>query len=901
MKNLLFVCMLIFFVTCLPRVTKAQDTRVNLALGKTYTMTPSPNYPLCTDANDHIQLTDGQAYTGSQSLWTLQGTVGWSTHPWVVIQIDLETVEPIGGIEMNTAAGRADVSWPAVVYIHVSDDGNIFRDAGELMSLDLTENGPLPEPNVYTTRCLSSSEIRARGRFVRFIINRGIGTYSYVFTDELRVFRCDNECVIIDGPIVATDPKEFYENKTYSDAIRYRHTTEIANIRRVLAEANIAEEARQTIAGRLNSIENDVNAAINSRTPPFDKGAAGFRTIFPLSTLHQEIFQTQAAIWNAAGMTVHAVPVCPWDNGTLAELPAKEFLESKKTIEIHAMRGEYRAAAFNIYNSTDKPLDVSIRFEGIPLSEFTVHDVPWTDTRQLVPVLAALPYATRGNNVFSVNVLPGLVKQVYLTFRPMNLPAKLHEGSIILDFGGAQPSASIPLKLTVWDVQFPEKPSLLVGGFEYTDGDGMNCVTPKNMSSFLNICQEHFVNAPWARSGVMTNFTVNNATKSVTLNTARMDAWLDKWTNAREYCIYLDLGASLGSISSTSPDKDILVASWITAWVEHWKSKGIEPEQINLLVVDEPSPSRDITPIGIWCPAIRKAQPKVKLWTDPIYVNLSNAPQDVFELHDVISPQRRQWLEQREAFDAFYFDWQKKGKTLQLYDCASPVRLLDPYSYFRLQAWECARIGGTGSFFWNFGGGTVGSSWNEYAMMQNLFTPLFIDPDDPLVVGSKHFQALREGTEDFELILMLQRQIEQQKAEGEPTADAEAVLKQAIESVIYAQDAQSIQWEDAKDRSVAEQARLKILGVIIPKPEMPTAIYEQRVNTTNPLYAFIQGDRLIVRGLHRGEPWSVFNVMGALVYRGVATDDAANIMLPAPGLFVIQSGENVLKIVSHHQ
>jgi hypothetical protein len=43
----------------------------NVALGKKYTMSPAPNYPLCTDPGDAVQLTDGKMT--KDYFWTQRG------------------------------------------------------------------------------------------------------------------------------------------------------------------------------------------------------------------------------------------------------------------------------------------------------------------------------------------------------------------------------------------------------------------------------------------------------------------------------------------------------------------------------------------------------------------------------------------------------------------------------------------------------------------------------------------------------------------------------------------------------------------------------------------------------------------------------------------------------------
>ena len=56
------------------------------------------------------------------------------------------------------------------------------------------------------------------------------------------------------------------------------------------------------------------------------------------------------------------------------------------------MRGEYRAAALNLANTSPRPMEVQLRFERLPQSPtpgyVTVHEVQWTDTSQAIPVAA---------------------------------------------------------------------------------------------------------------------------------------------------------------------------------------------------------------------------------------------------------------------------------------------------------------------------------------------------------------------------------------------------------------------------------------------------------------------------------------------------------------------------------
>jgi hypothetical protein len=66
-----------------------------------------------------------------------------------MITIDLERVEPISGVSYRTAAGVAGVSFPASIWILLSDDGKSYRLAGDLVAL---AEGPQPPAEGYESR-----------------------------------------------------------------------------------------------------------------------------------------------------------------------------------------------------------------------------------------------------------------------------------------------------------------------------------------------------------------------------------------------------------------------------------------------------------------------------------------------------------------------------------------------------------------------------------------------------------------------------------------------------------------------------------------------------------------------------------------------------------------------------
>jgi hypothetical protein len=273
--------------------------------------------------------------------------------------------------------------------------------------------------------------------------------------------------------------------------------------------------------------------------------------------------------------------------------------------------------------------------------------------------------------------------------------------------------------------------------------------------------------------------------------------------------------AGFAGAAQGTPEFDRRVGTWISAWVRHLRSKGIAPDRLALLIHDEPHEGSDVTSLVAWSRAIRAAEPGVLLWVDAAYRQPAQAPPEVFEVSDVLCPNRPMWLAGGQPFADFYRAQQSRGKRLHLYSCSGPARLLDPYAYYRLQAWQCWREGATGTFFWAFGDNSGASSWNEYLARSGPYTPLFLD--DTRVAPGKQMEAIRESVQDYETLRLLQQAIQQAERAGHDGPSLEAarrLLESAAAEVLDAEDASRLEWHEDKDRSLADTVRARLLKAL---------------------------------------------------------------------------------------
>lgn len=774
----------------------------NIAKGRPYTFNITPNYAFCSDPGDNVQLTDG-IYTFGK-FWAMKTTVGWQKKRPIIITIDLGKIEPIRGLSYNTAAGIAGVTWPVSVHILVSDDGANYFSIGDLITLSNRR-----KPTVisgYAVHRYWIDSLRTHGRYVQLIIDSG---GPYCFTDEIEIYRGDDSWITM-RPINESTRGgiEFFQFNSTNNSIKYRLYADLREARRDIEKSGLGGKETNSLFAELDDIE----LAIPTIRPVDPKS---FVTIFPINDLQKRIFSVRSKMRHLKGLP----PIEVWVSHPLDPIKPTQISNSgsRRKLEVIMMRGEWRPAVFNLTNSLPKPINIQFSINGLPGGNnpdyVFVYEVQWTDTAELKPIAAALKEIRCSNLYYSTIIPGGMTRQIWLSFHPVNVVPGNHTGQIIVKEPDGK-RHEIPLHLRLFPMKFPDKPKLHVGGWDYTDADTMGGVTAQNRDKFITHLQERFADSPWATWRVMPFGSFNLAGDFAQKpNTARFDTWISRWPNARRYCVFLNVGTSLAGSKMGSEAFSVKVKSWIDFWVSHASAKGIKPEQLFLLLLDEPKRREHDLIITAWSKAIRAAQPKVNLWEDPTYLKPERALPEMMASVNVLSPNRTQLLSEGNHFKTFYLKQKAEGRRLDLYSSDGPMHLLDPYAYVRLQAWSCWDMGAESTLFWSFSDAGGGNSWNPYMASRMNYAPMFIAPDS--VTPGKHMEALRESVEDFEYFVMLQSAIAKAKQGNPKYAKAKELLHFGARRVLDAKNANKLNWCDDKDRWLAEAVRLEILEIIM--------------------------------------------------------------------------------------
>jgi hypothetical protein len=297
---------------------------------------------------------------------------------------------------------------------------------------------------------------------------------------------------------------------------------------------------------------------------------------------------------------------------------------------------------------------------------------------------------------------------------------------------------------------------------------------------------------------------------------ARFRTWLARWPNARRYLVFAAVGERFAGFEMSTP----AFRNW---WARRVKQLGLRPGQLGLLLVDEPHSAGQDRVIIAYARVLRAAAPDVVIWEDPTWREPWKATEELFDVCDVLCPNLPMWIGAGKRFADFYAARRRAGRELWFYSCSGPGKLLDPYSYHRMQQRFCWKYGATGSGFWAFGDSDKASSWNEYLTVRGAFTPLFLD--DTTVTRGKHMEAIREGVQDYEYLRMLRDRIAA-LAKGRPDdprlAAAEKLLATAADRVTACMtDAGQIHWNRPKDRGTADRVRIEVLETLADLAQQP--------------------------------------------------------------------------------
>lgn len=735
----------------------AQQSPENIALGKTVTFNKAPNYSYSTDPDDKIQLTDGkyssegtlQKTENTTALWVQKSTVGWQSIKPVIITIDLGTTEPISGVSYSTAAGSGGATWPTAIYMAVSNDNKTWRAVGNLTILS-RKNGT-PSEQGYAAFRYVTHDLHTAGRYISFAV---IDT-PFVFSDEIEVYKGDN--VWLNQPAqgeVISSITDYANACQITSAAQRRLYDDISTVRKEMQQVSLSPSQESTFTNQL-----DQDAAEADRMPQL---GPDYKTILPLNDTHRDILAVHGELLAAQGIA----PLTVWKMHRYASLPylAKPSGSAKPQLSFSMLGNQFRSDDLLLTNAGAKPKDVTLQLKNAPRNAQTgwlqVYSVAWTDTSQGTPVANALiPVEAKGND-YTVEVPAGMTRKVWFTIDSSKVTAGDYNSTFIISSGDQH--SAVPLILSV-SPRAMNTPRLSLTMWDYSNGKGQRGITLQNREAAIAMMRSHYVNTPWASKGVLpwpeTGAFDAQGNLKEKLDFSNLDAWIALWPDAKHYMVFANIpdyfpdsfaGAKMGT-----PEFNQRVGSWAKALSAHLKEIGLQPKQLAISLVDEPYHESQDAIIAAWAEAIKAAAPDLALFSDPRWQRPDQTKiQDAITTMDILCSDLPRFITGGEPVQTYFSNLRAEGKHLWFYQADGPSWEIDPQLYYRYQAWHAFAASATGEGFWSFGDtGNAPTSWNGYSNTGVVYAPAYLGENT--VTDSIHWDAVREGVEDYEELAML--------------------------------------------------------------------------------------------------------------------------------------------------
>jgi hypothetical protein len=770
----------------------------NLALHRPYALDPAPNYALTSDPGDATQLTDG-ARAGAATLWLSREAVGWQGARPVTITIDLGELRAVSGVGFSTAAGRAGVDWPAAILIATSSDGVHYADVGELVGLDQSVHGGPPAAG-YATYVYRTNALRTSARYVRLVVDpRG----QYLFADEIEVYALGRSAAQTPPEPIADTTAYFWSEWLPARALAGGLQAQLEMLRTRIAQARI-DGARK--AGYRASTDALAAALATLSVADFERA----QPTAPFNALQARLLAIAGEVDAAEGaprLTLWSAN--PWDALSMFERASAAHADDAVLL----MQGERRAAAMNLRNGTGEDLDVELAatLDGAPSQQLSLGRVLWTAARDGRAIASAIEPL----GAAPLHVPAGLTLQVWLTIASEGLSAGSHALGLELRERGAL-RASNAIAVEVLPLRFPAHHALALAGWDYSDSPGPYGLTAANLGDFIALMHLSDAVLPWASSAVLAGGRFDAAGAWATKPaTAALEGWIQRWPGAPRYRVFLGAPGALGGIAVGSPAFAVAARNWAGFWAEAFRRQGIAPERVDLLLVDEPEgPVRAERTLALARP-LRAAGAGFHIWMNPIYPAADAIPVELAAVADSVCVDRTALTRSASGYDRWLAAQRHAGKSVEIYATRGPAHLMDPYAYYRLQAWRAFAHGAVVSSYWSFADSGGASSFREYASPRVPFTPLFIDSGR--VLDSRHLEAIFAGQNDYEYLHMLAELLVAPGAAFSPGyARASAALQSSLDAVLAGDDGGTTPWAEARrDGARADRARRDLAHAIM--------------------------------------------------------------------------------------
>ena len=776
--------------------TRQPSDGENLASGKPCAFDPAPNYSYCRDEDDPKQLTDGE-YNGC--VWTDKGTVGWQVgrNRVSLVDIDLGAAHPIGKVTFDSITGGAQVTFPSGVLVFVSNDGKQYR-----LLCDVFTECP-PQTRSLNHRFVADG-LKGWGRHVRLALLAG---GFFMFCDEVEIIKGthgpEDVRYLDDQAIPAEEVKQYAErmlpwaaqkNATIT-LLREADEAAVARARR-LGNAVATEETRKQIQKERAAVlaERSVAPADCTQGPPYRQWD---RRAF------QAVARLNANLWPDG-------PVVVWQKNDWDWLrPLEGPIAGKPTarVLVNMMNNEWATASFVVTSCSDKPLELDLAADDFRGPS----KVTGGELLRIAHVVhaEAFGYSYRDDAIVPlaegpVILQPGTSKRIWLTFktRGMDLKPGTYTSSIHI-VAGSDDIASVPIQLRVWPLRFPDEVTLHSNSWGYFDDPclaGREELAAQDLLDHYNtslVLNHRYLPKPKPdRDGNLTE----------PLDFTKLDQMLEWNPQCRLWLIWVgfEFGFNrMGTPGFGTPAWENAFTQYVTQVRDHLAEKGVSRKQFAWYWSDEPGGERWEKYDHPASRLLKKIDPEMLVWADPNSSVSARQLEASLPFVDTYCPSVGT-LNSKAVLDVCHRTKQKSWQ----YVCASEKNQ-NPFAYYRWMSWKAWKNGLGGIGMWVY----VDLNAQTFSDYTSGVSYAMIYKGEKGVIGSKRWDAWRQGIADYEYLQMLTDAVAAARKAGikeDVREKAERLLTDGVDEVV----GDSPHSGDRTKREAPDRLRVEILELL---------------------------------------------------------------------------------------
>ena len=762
----------------------------NILAGKKAVFENRPDYGLTRSDTDAEELTDGK-FRENDRIWFHKESVGWyASAPVHSFYFDLGEEKSIGRVRVHASAGAGGVQWPERLLVLVGDSPNTFA---LLEDLAATEREKLPEyGSGKYTHWFESTFKPVRARYLKFIVFAD-KDFPYFFSDEIQAFAAEGEAAA-PTDLVAGTTAEFLRHEKLLALFRSDCMRVIENAKRVGD----------------TSLQNDLAAVLRRNPRASSLKMLKDDTDFPLNDTQVELVGKNLRLMYKSGIRKPTA----WWGDRWAPFHSFSWPEDRPSIEKKMLPGERRSIALCVSNAS---MEFKVRFGASCPLPFTVRQTICSLTSNNFFNSNRLEQLKSINGFYEMNMQPGESRMVFIT---VALPRDARPGSYTLKVALENGNA-VDCRILVGHTKFPERLSTDLGFWDYLNS--LRChgqvIDETNLEGCLALLRDYQVNLAWAHESALPFIKPEMFNEKDELATAidfgGIDRWLERVGEHRSYALFL--GGDWRRQFNFG--KDILkenesfqrrVTSFLTALAAHFENRWkIGADNVVIHCIDEACTPEQEALLHAWCEAVATAKsPSGKhflTYGNPAIRAGEVLPRTEIAFLQPLCPYNKAQLETcvQTAFE------RPKEYSFGFYSCSNRSRERDPYSYYALPfrfGFLFPNFKGVG--FWNLG--TAPRDVNEIDYAGRTFSALYFAGDK--ILTSRQWEAIFEGREDYEYLLMLRELSVKQKNEKAAELCRKVILELSME---LDGDEKAISlWDTPKDRSRADSQTSRIWDLL---------------------------------------------------------------------------------------